>query len=192
MRGFNLNQKKMKSFQNVRVQFHHQYLHQQLKSNPRKESKMTNFELARSIGIIFDATDPSRRDRVLKYIEKIKKDNKSVKALGFFNNKIENPNFVFKYYNVKNLDWAYRPTGDEVEFFMDQNFDLLINVDPETKIHTEFIAALSKANLRVGPYTENTYCYDLMIDTSGSKDLNHFIQEIERLLLKTNTRYEAA
>lgn len=182
----------MKTFNSFRVQFHRRHLNQQLKSNARAISKLVNFQTARTIGILFDATDPTRRDVVLKYVEDIRKENKTVKTLGFFNNKLDNNNFTFNYFNVKDLDWMYRPKGEDVSFFMDQNFDLLINVDPETNIHTEYIAALSKANLRVGPYTENTYCYDLMIDSAGSKDLNHFIQEIGRLLLKTNTSNEAA
>ena len=181
----------MKSFHNIRMQFHRQFLNQELKNNPRGESKMVNLETAKSIGILFDATDPARRDRVLKYVEELKKKNKSVKSLGYFDSKLENTNFVFKYFNAKNIDWAYRPTGEEVNFFIQQPFDLLINLEPETKTYTEYITALSKANLKIGPYTENTYCYDLMIDT-GEKDLNHFIQEIERLLRKTNNSHEAA
>ena len=181
----------MKSFHNIRMQFHRQFLNQELKNSPRGESKMINFENAKSIGILFDATDPEPRDRVLKYINQLKNKNKNVKTLGFFNNKQEDTNFTFKYFNVKNIDWAYRPNGDEVLEFIKQPFEILINLDSNTKIHTEYIAALSKASMRIGPYTENTYCYDLMIDT-GNTDLNHFIQEIERVLLKTNTSHEAA
>ena len=181
----------MKSFHNIRMQFHRQFLNQELKNNPRGESKIVSFENAKSIGILFDATDPGRRDQILKYIDQIKKKQKKVKSLGFFNSKQENTNFIFKYFNTKNIDWAYRPTGETVSEFIQQPFDLLLNLEPETKIHTEYIAALSRANLRIGPYTENTYCYDLMIDT-GSNDLKHFIQEIERVLLKPNISHAAA
>ena len=98
---------------------------------------------------------------------------------------------MVKYFNLKNIDWAYRPNGEDVSNFIQQSFDLLINLETTTKSSSEYIAALSKANLRIGPYTENTFCYDLMIDT-GNKDLDHFIKEIERVLQKTNNSHEAA
>ncbi len=117
---------------------------------------------------------------------------KKVTLLGFFNSKIEDENYTFKHINLKNIDWALRPTGAEVNDFMKQAFDVFINADPATKIHSEYIAALSNAHLKVGPCTENTYCYDVMIDFGKSMHLKKFLQQVDVLMEKTNTKHEAA
>ena len=117
---------------------------------------------------------------------------KKVQLLGFFDNKQAGESFTFPYFNRKAIDWALRPSGKEVQEFLKEPFDLLITLDVQSKKYAEYIAALSNAHLRVGPYTPNTYCYDLMLDAGRSSTLTFFIQQLELFLQRTNTRNEAA
>lgn len=180
----------MEQIQQARLAMHRRYLKQSLKKQ-KVDRQAVNFEAAKSFGLLFNATELEQRDIVLKYAEALREQQKSVRLLGFFDSKLEDSNFVFKYFNRKKIDWALRPKGPEVDEFIEKPFDILMNIDSETSIFSEYIAALSNAHLRVGPITPNTYCYDLMIDTSGSKDLRAFIQQAEFLLRKTNSQHEA-
>ncbi len=168
-------------------------LKQQLygRKEPKGKSE-TNLNNAKTVGILFDATELLRRDIVLEYAEKLRKQNKRIKLLGFFDDATDSENYPFDFYNRKQVDWAFRPKGEQVQSFIKQDFDLLMNIDSQSLIHTEYIAALSNAKLRVGPCTEHTYCYDLMIDLSPRAGLKQFIEQAETLLGKTNIKHEAA
>ena len=48
-----------------------------------------NFPNARSIGVLFDATDLDRRNEVLAYVKDLRQREKKVTLLGYFSNKQE-------------------------------------------------------------------------------------------------------
>lgn len=183
----------MSAIRNARLFFHQQSLKKQLKAkkspHPRKR---VNLSSAQTVGILFDATELDNRKIVLKYAKELKGLQKKVSLLGFFDSKVEDENYTFKHINLKHIDWALRPMGEDVKAFMAKTYDVFINADPRTQIYSEYIAALSDAHLKVGPCTENTYCYDVMIDLGKSMDLNKFLQQVDVLMKKTNTRHEAA
>lgn len=183
----------MRIIKDSQLFFHRYLLKKQLKSRRQSaKRKLVNLDTAKTVGILFDATELDDRNVVLKYAKALKDQGKRVRTLGYFDNKLENENFTFSHFNRKKLDWALRPTGEAVMTFMKEQLDLLLTIDPLTKFHMEYIAALSNAHLKVGPYTDNTYCYDLMIDAGAGSNLHSFINQIEHLLKKTNVRHEAA
>lgn len=161
---------------------------QQLGKQSRADHKFAGFEKAHNIGILFDATDLNQRDFVLQYASQLEKRGKKVKLLGFFDSKLDDANFTFKYFNRKNLDWAGRPNGEAIREFTEQALDLMINLDSVSKPQAEYVSALSQALLRVGPFTEHTFCYELIIDNSDARSLKTFVQQMEFILEKTNTR----
>ncbi|MCB9081102.1 MAG: hypothetical protein H6555_05260 [Lewinellaceae bacterium] len=178
--------------QSIRLRLRNKYLFNQLNQRRREARQPVNFSEALNIGILFNATELATRTTVLAYADQLREQGKRVKTLGFFDSKQEDPNFTFRYYNLKNIDWALRPNGANVTDFCDHTFDVLINLNPVSDLHAEYIAALTPAHLKVGPITEHTYAYDVMIDVANKQGLAGFIQEMEVLLKKTNTRHEAA
>jgi Family of unknown function (DUF6913) len=150
------------------------------------------YDSAQTIGVLFDATELGHREVVIQFSKELKAKNKKVKLLGFFNNKQEVSNFPFRAFNKNDIDWLLRPKGEVVEKFINTTFDLLIGIYEGNNLPLEYIAALSKAHLRVGPYTDNTYCYDLMIDTD-KRDLKNYIKQVEFYLKKMNSnKHETA
>ncbi len=146
-----------------------------------------DYESAQKIGLLFNATDQQQRQTVLSYAEALQTKGKKVQLLAFYDDKNQQPNFTFKHFSRKELNFFRRPKGQFVDAFIAESFDILINLFLVEEPALEYISALSKAQLRVGPYTERTYCYDLMIDTSNRQDLPRFIEQIEFLLNKMNT-----
>jgi len=154
-----------------------------------------DFEDSKTIALLFDATDPEQRYQIMDFENELIKRGKYVRKLAFINSKEPNENLAFKYFNKTTLDFYLKPTGSEVEDFLNTPFDILINLSMNANIPCEYICALSSAHLRVGPFTEKTYCYDLMIDTSGgNKDLRHFINQVDFFLRRMNSKkkHEAA
>ena len=167
----------------MRIRFHHRFLKKQLPAHPVRRSSVF-IENARSIGLLFDATDPADRQLVLRFAEKLKSQGKQVRMLGFFDAKLTNSDFPFQHFDKKQLDWAYRPKSAEVLDFPGQSFDLLINLSQRAVLPLNYLAALSKARFRIGPYTHNTACYDLMIEHDEKKGLETFLSQVLHYLKK--------
>ncbi len=164
-------------------------LKKQLSNKERKTGEM-NMLKAKSIGLLFDATNLSERNTVLSYAEKLKKKNKKVQLLGFFEQAPQEDNFTFPFYVKKDINWKGVPVGQKIKDFLELRLDLLIHLNLETNLHSESIAAISDACLKIGPVTENVHCYDLMIDPAKNQNLSDFINQVELLLQKTNTEHE--
>lgn len=172
----------------IREFFYERSLEKELASRSEaKGLKSITLENAKRVGILFDATDLNIRNSILDYVESLKDRRKTVKILGYFNNRLKDNNFTFRHYNRDNIDWAMRPKGEDVEDFIKQDFDLLINLSPISTKDTEYITAAVRAELKIGPITDNTSCYDLMLDSKRDVDIKHFISQVEALLKKTTT-----
>lgn len=175
---------------NIRLRFHQYFLQKEYLKRTR-QTRSVNWQDARKIGVLFNATELQDRQTVLQYKEQLKNEGKQVKLLGFFDSDQNDPNFTFRHFNRKQVDWALRPRNREIEEFMEEKFDLLLNLEPRTQLYSEYIAALSKAHLKVGPVTDHTECYDLMIEPADQRNVKAFINQIESLLKITQTRHEA-
>ncbi len=146
-----------------------------------------DYHSSKKIGILFDATSPENRPVVHQYAETLKQKGKEVKLMAFYDAKQMEPNFTFKHFTQKELNFFRRPKTRIADDFMAQPFDILVNLFLNEEPALEYISALSKAQLRVGPYTERTYCYDLMIQTTDKQNLARYIEQVEFLLNKMNS-----
>ncbi|MCU0348591.1 MAG: hypothetical protein MUC59_16760 [Saprospiraceae bacterium] len=181
----------MQLVEQIRARFHHSFLEKEMPKHQLKRASMY-LDNASSIGILFDGTEPAERETVLDYAEQLKKQGKKVKLLAFFNNKLKGESFAFPAFNRLQTDWALRPNSREALEFVEQPFDLLLNITKNTVLPLDYLAAHSKARFRVGPFTEKTFCYDLMIDLSGKSDLKAFLQQVVFYLKKMRPTHEAA
>ena len=165
----------------------------------RFDRNSIDFDQTKSIGILFDATENNSREEVMKYAELLSKNGKQVKLLGFINSKLNEASFPFKFFTKHNLSWSMIPKGKEIDQFIKKDFDVLINLYlPNQKLGLEnlpieYISTFSKAHLRVGPFSENNDCYDLIIDTPKETDLQHLIKQVDFFLNRINSPvYETA
>lgn len=179
--------------QQLRQMIYQRSLQKGIKARKTPSGKSSvNLKNAKNIGILFDATEINQRNKVLKYAEQFRKQGKKVRLLGFVGEQAELEGLAFSAYNNKGINWASIPKSEEVLEFIQQPFELLLNIETVPNQYSEYIAALSKAQLRVGPSTENTDCYDLMIGLNAKAGVDQFIQQMESLLGKTNIENEAA
>lgn len=163
---------------------HHQ---QSLVSKVSRRKVLRNpvsFEEAQTVGILFDATKPQDRNVVREYSKLLQEDGKKVTVFAFLDEKETNSNLPFKHFSRKELDWFDRPKDEAIQGFVKQPFDFLINLYLDEKPPLSYVSALSESHLRIGPYSDNIHCYDLMIETSNQKDLSFFIKQIEYFLTR--------
>lgn len=147
-----------------------------------------DYRHSKKIGLLFDATVPENRAIVLDYAQSLRQQKKEVKLLAYYHAKKIEPNFTFKHFTLKELNFWGHPGSDSAsKEFMAKPFDVLVNLFLHEVPALEYISALSAAQLRVGPYTERTYCYDLMIETKDPHHLKQYIQQVDFLLNKMNS-----
>lgn len=180
----------MAAFDALRRKLHQRLLHQQLRLHPHPRHSV-QYDQAKSIGILFDASELPDREVVIRFAEQLRKQGKSVKLLAFVDGRAELENFPFGAFNRKNIDWLQRPSGDAVKDFLHQPFDILLNFGMKENMALEYIATLSKASYRVGPFSRSTHCYELLIDLPASQKLPDLIKQIEFFLQKMQSTHEA-
>ena len=181
----------MEILEQTRIRLHQKYLKKELPAHPIKRSSVF-LDNAKTIGVLFDATLIDDRNTVQEFINTLKKGSKKVKAFGFFNKKLKSTDYPFKHFDKKQLDWVHRPKSGEANVFANEPFDLLINLSKKTTLPLDYIAAHSKAKFRVGPFTENIFCYDLMIEHNEKKGLDDFLKQVLHYLKKMQPLKEAA
>lgn len=182
----------MSFIKNLRLKLHNYRFSKALNGLKTKRASVA-FTEAKTIALLFDATELDKREKVLKFAAALEKQGKQVKLLGFFNIKEATDNHAFPNFNLKDLDLALLPSkSEQAQEFMQRDFDILINLSLDETEPLEYIAAMSKAKFRVGPYTERTVCYELMIDVAKSNDLSAFIHQAQFFLEKMNKKAETA
>ncbi len=176
------NTDSMKLFTNLRLRWHAYMLKKRMKQLKVERSSI-QFEKAKRIGIVFDATSLDNQAFAENYVQMLRKAGKRVDILAYVDDEQEHNNFPFKYFNQKDLSWYFHPKSDEVNQFIETPFDILISLHLHDVLSLEYISALSHAKIRVGKYNENKlHCYDLMIDGSKHEDLRNFIQQVDKNL----------
>ena len=176
----------MSFIHDLKVKYHNYKFSKAIKSLRAKRASV-DFDRAETVGLLFDATELNNREIVLKFAKTLEKKGKKVRLLGFVNIKEETDNLAFPNFNLKSLNLALLPDKSiDAQEFMEKDFDVLINLSLDETVPLEYIAALSNAKFRVGPFTERTVCYELMIDVTKSKGLDAFIHQAQFFLEKMN------
>lgn len=177
----------MRILKEWQARLHESFLLRQLKQN-LFEREPVDFDLSQTIGILFNASLPQQREGAKQLAKQLKAKGKKTKLMAFLDEKEQQANFDFKHFSRKELDLLGRPKSTMVDDFINTPFDFLINLDAQEHLPLTYISARSKAQVRVGPYTNKTYCFDFMIETKKEDDLQQFINQLNYLLIRLNSR----
>jgi hypothetical protein len=154
--------------------------------------QMTNLQEAQRIGILYTLNEMPDYERVSDFVAKLQIDHKEVEALGFVKNKnlVQRflPKLSFGFFSKRDLTWFYKPIHTQVRYFIEKEFDLLIDLSLQDSFPLKYISGLSNALLRVGKFSEeNTAYYDLMIDTKSTMTSDEYLGQIQHYLTIINT-----
>ena len=156
-----------------------------------RERKLTNFKVARKIGILYSLDDVPIYDTVSEFVTHLQQDHKDVKALGFVKNKdLVNrflPKLSYDFFSKKDINYFFLPIHSKVNDFISKEFDLLIDLSLTDSFPLKYISGLSMAHCRIGRYSEeNSNYYDLMIDLDSDSSLKEYIHQIIHYLTIIN------
>jgi hypothetical protein len=158
----------------------------------KQKHEVVGFEEARNIGLLYDATDQFNFEVIKAYVKSIRGRQKDVLALGYVDRK-ELPQNQYAQYGLdfftrKNLNWQMIPSNTTIHNFINEKFDILINLSGKC-FPLKYITAVSHARFRVGRFDKkNIHCYDMMIEVKGEPGLKSIIEETENYLRQIKTR----
>lgn len=148
-----------------------------------------NFELSRSIGLLFKADSESDFILVKQYRKHLQAEYgiKKVEALGWINEK-EMPDFTvtqrgFTFLNSNDTNWYLHPEGEEYEKFIKTPFDILIDLTFEEVVALRFALKQSEAMMKVGRYHDEDYqLYDMTLNLPDNTLLDEYLKQTDKYL----------
>lgn len=172
----------MNLFRNLQLRWLNYVLNKKVSKKSIQHSSIP-FEKTKRIGILYDITEISDSVFVDNYVQLLKKSGKKVELLAYKETVEEGEEPKVAYFTKKDATWYGLPIGETVDEFLETPFDILMALHINTVPQLEYIAALSHASFRVGRYDDSKIeCYDLMIDNANNKNLQHFIQQVDKHL----------
>jgi hypothetical protein len=160
-------------------------------SSKRKITEHFNFNQTKSIGIIFSADNAFQIETVRKYMSLMNDSGKQVKAICFNKTKhipsLGHSNLFIDFVLPKEINFWGIPTPSFIDGFIENEFDLLIDLDINENFPVEYVSAMSKAFFKVGKHSKNNESiFDLMLKIDGIQNIEYFIEQIDIYLKMIN------
>ncbi|HMT29536.1 MAG TPA: hypothetical protein PKD91_09685 [Bacteroidia bacterium] len=172
-----------------------------LRKEIRKGNRKTEvipFESAKSIGILYDATEDKDYELIKNYVRDMRALSKDVIALGYYNRK-ELPNTRFMklgldFFTQKSLNWKSKPIHPIVTNFMNREFDILISLNLDNGIPLQYVSSMTQAKFKIGRFDRNNYSiFDFMIKVEANTTLKQMIGQVDHYLnLIKNEKFQEA
>jgi hypothetical protein len=173
-------------FKRLKTRAHNFILNRKLKK-VQSQHRVFSYTNASSLALLFDASKPENMEPVKKYHQQLRNLNKKVYLLCYIHKERPGESLVFDYLTRRNLNWCFVPEEGKTNDFINQRFDLLINLCTEECLPLEYLSALSNSIYRVGRFIpDKTFCFDLMIQMNEKKDVNYLIEQVEHYLKMIN------
>jgi hypothetical protein len=172
----------MEFWNKIKRRFYHAELLNRLKDIKPARSVISLSD-ARSIGVLYDSTNPDNDIVITRFAETLRRQNKSVEILGFINDKKIDHKDDIAIFNKADLNWYEVPRCEKAEKFAAQKFDLLLACFVESNAPLEYISCISASRWRVGVYAgDKTNCYDMMVNIAGRTELPYLLEQIVHFL----------
>ena len=161
--------------------------------NDRKP-KVYTFENAKTIGILYNATNKEIHQRVADYADFICKSHTGIKVkmLGFLAlpelEKCLPTTVPTDYFSSNDFTWTGRLQRGKAYDFAKERFDILLDLTTVTIYPIHYVELLSKASYKVGRYIENDLRYDLLIDIKKENTIVYLITQINVFLTKIKVK----
>ncbi len=185
----------MKLIDNIKDKLGRRKIQKILKSKKRN-IRVTNFANAKSIAVIYPITTTDYQDFINQYIDYLRGDIgfKKIVSLGYYEgaqlpNFIVNESFKYKYFTKKELDFSRFGNSKDVQEFLKEDFEILVDLSRDFVVPIKHIVASSDAGLKIGRHSaENEEFFDFMVEMNNSSPVSHFIKEVNTFLTKVKPK----
>jgi hypothetical protein len=156
--------------------------------NQNRQKTFLNFDEVKTIGLVFEATDPEQFELIKNYVVALKQKGKRVHGIGFYDNKIIPENVYysktdFDLFNTKDINTLGEPTNPYIKTFISEIRDVLIDINFNQKYALRHIVAHSYAKCKIGlNFPENNSVHDMMIAINKEQGIEQYLEQVEKYL----------
>jgi hypothetical protein len=173
----------MELFRNLRIRTGKYLLTGRLARTARKPHYI-NFYNIKSIGIVWDASNPEDFIKLSRFQQNMLEQNKEVKIFGFFPGKTLPDRYVAVKFltclKKREVDFFYRPVAPETQTFIKTHFDVLIDINFKKQFPLVYITSLSEAGLKVGLADSDpgSSPFNLMISMKSPVNIDRYLEQV--------------
>lgn len=153
----------------------------------KRDTRSISLNDARRVGVLFTGEDTDTLRAVSDFVGRMRHQGKSVRCLGY----VPNPKVAkalgsvhdLEFFSMDDLNIFFRPESRHVVSFIEEKFDMLIDLRMRRRMPLPFMVALSQARFKVGRFNEyDREILDLMIHADDGMSMEEFIAHTERYL----------
>jgi hypothetical protein len=182
----------MELFRNIRLKIGDAILRNKIAGTKRKKH-FSNINEVRNIGIVWDASKTDDFPCLSRFFQKMHESKTDVKILGYYpGTNLPNQYTAIRYLSVikkDELNFFYHPVSRETIAFINNRFDVLIDLNFKKLLPLQYISSLSNAGFKVGlfePETRNTP-FDLMMELKYPVNVEDYLDQVIHYLGMINS-----
>lgn len=173
----------MELFKSIRLKLGKAILTKKVARTKRKIN-YTGFNLVKNIGVVWDASRIDDFACLSRFCQKMHERNIEVKILGYYPGKdLPDKYTAIRYLTCiknKEINFFYQPVSSETSTFIDNRFDILIDINFQKLFPLLYITSLSNAGFKVGLFESETMVtpFDLMMEIKNPVDLDYYLLQV--------------
>jgi hypothetical protein len=177
----------MELFRNIRLKIGDAILRNKMAGTKRKKH-FSNINEVTKIGIVWDATKTDEFACLSRFFQKMHEKKTDVKILGYYSGKnLPNQYTAIRYLSViKNdeLNFFYHPVSRETIAFINNRFDILIDLNFKKLLPLQYISSLSNAGLKIGLFEPETGStpFDMMMELKNPVNIEEYLNQVVHYL----------
>jgi hypothetical protein len=129
---------------------------------------------AKKIGIIYNATEYISFEIVRDLVKQLSNNAVSIMVLGYVDSKKLIDHYLYRkgfdFFCKTDLNWYYKPISSQTDQFINEPFDILINLSLDYQFPIHYISSASKASFKTGRFSSTDTSLDFMIDIEKEKE----------------------
>lgn len=146
--------------------------------------QMTSLGATKKVGILYDVVEGEKA--AINLTKWFSQNGVKVISLGFVDEKElstdYSPNYKTDYFCKRNLTRWNLPKEEDINRFVLEPFDYLINLYKEPSLPLMGVSAMSRAKFRIGPYhSDYIHCYDMMLSLN-SEGIEDYLKELKNYI----------
>ena len=175
----------MKFIQNIRTRIGFSILNRKVKHLIR-EKVVCNFGTAKTVGIVFHPPDKNSFDYIMQFFRFLSEMDIELFIIGYIDSKTIPDYYVIRkginFFSKKDINWYGKPIVPYFSHFINQKFDMLIDLCIEDLFPILYFVNLSNAKFKIGKFSVRKNPYDLMIDIKKEKRVGFLVDQIKHYL----------
>jgi hypothetical protein len=182
----------MELFKQIRLKIGDVILRNKMAGKKRK-AHYSNINQVKNIGIVWDASKIDDFACLSRFYQKMHENKTDVKILGYFDgNNLPNQFTAVRYLSIvkkEELNFFYHPVSSDTHTFVDNRFDVLIDINFKKLLPLQYISSLSNAGFKVGLFDSETIDtpFDLMMDLKGPVGVEDYLNQVVHYLEMINS-----